>query len=135
MNPENVMNCELKIPLSMQMTSKQHRIDVAVTSWRHINGVLRLCACWGPRYVNYPIKKTKKKTKKKQEKAAKLREFKVFSHSTRTVLHVVAEPSHGKDRRFFLFILPAGKFYSIAKLEIQLLPRLLEAHGFVSLVI
>ena len=37
----------------------------------------------------------------KQEKAAKLREFKVFSHSTRTVLHVVAEISHGKDRGFF----------------------------------
>ena len=40
------------------------------------------------------------KSIKKQEKAAKLREFKVFSHSTRTVLHVVVETSHGKDRRF-----------------------------------
>ena len=39
-----------------------------------------------------------------QEKAAKLREFKVFSHSTRTVLHVVAEISHGKDRGLFQII-------------------------------
>ena len=49
----------------------------------------------------------------KQEKAVKLRELKVFSHSTRTVLHAVAETSHGKDRMFFLLILPeCGICYS-----------------------
>ena len=37
-------------------------------------------------------------------KAAKLREFKVFSHCTPTVLHVVAEISHGKDSVFFQLI-------------------------------
>ena len=46
------------------------------------------------------------KAKKQQEKAAKLREFKAFSHVTCTVLHVVAEISHGKDRGFFQLILP-----------------------------
>ena len=34
----------------------------------------------------------------------KLREFKVFSHCTPTVLHVVAEISHGKDSVFFQLI-------------------------------
>ena len=42
----------------------------------------------------------------KQEKAAKLRKFKVFSHSTRKIFHVVAKISHGKDRGFFQSILP-----------------------------
>ena len=37
-------------------------------------------------------------------KAAKLREFKVFSHCTPTVLHVVAEISHGKESVFFQLI-------------------------------
>ena len=41
---------------------------------------------------------------KKTRKAAKLREFKVFSHCTPTVLHVVAEISHGKDSVFFQLI-------------------------------
>ena len=40
----------------------------------------------------------------KTRKAAKLREFKVFSHCTPTVLHVVAEISHGKDSVFFQLI-------------------------------
>ena len=37
-------------------------------------------------------------------KAAKLREFNVFSHCTPTVLHVVAEILHGKDSVFFQLI-------------------------------
>ena len=41
---------------------------------------------------------------KSTRKAAKLREFKVFSHCTPTVLHVVAEISHGKDSVFFQLI-------------------------------
>ena len=48
---------------------------------------------------------TKTQTQNKQtRKAAKLREFKVFSHCTPTVLHVVAEISHGKDSVFFQLI-------------------------------
>ena len=40
----------------------------------------------------------------KTRKAAKLREFKVFSHCTPTVLHVVAEISHGKESVVFQLI-------------------------------
>ena len=39
-----------------------------------------------------------------QEKQQSCGEFKVFSHCTPTVLHVVAEISHGKDNVFFQLI-------------------------------
>ena len=63
---------------------KRIRVMIVRTSF---NGFLSRCVCT-------PITR----------KAAKLREFKVFSHCTPTVLRVVAEISHGKDSVFFQLI-------------------------------